>query len=296
MSINALPVDSNADDFYIFTHFGLIKTLISNFKCLECYEGSIEVTNLPINRKGFCYHLVINCNICEWKTDFYSSSEISKRFNRRKSRMNDANVRAVIAFREIGCGHSAMSNFSTVMNTGSLSKLGFKTINNQVMSAYRLAADDSMKKAAKQVKQIDVVDGLSCARVSFDGIWQKRGHASLHGVVTAMSGDKIIDLVVKSKRCYGCRMWEGKKGTKEYDNWLANHCCSINHEISSGAMESSGAVSIFERSIKKNCLIYKEYLGDGDSSSFADVVKSEPYKDHKVTPEKLEVSVMSRRG
>jgi len=103
-----------------------------------------------------------------------------------------------------------------------------------------------------------------------------------------MSGDKIIDLEVKSKHCYGCRMWEGKKGTKEYDNWLANHCCSINHETLSGAMESSGAVSIFERSIKKNCLIYKEYLGDGDSSSFADVVKSEPYKDHKVTPEKLE--------
>jgi len=63
-----------------------------------------------------------------------------------------------------------------------------------------------------------------------------------------------------------------KREKKEYDNWLADHNCSINHETSSGAMESSGAVSIFTRSIEKYGLIYKEYLGDGDSSSFNDVL------------------------
>lgn len=193
MSIEAVPVNSNSDDFYIFTHFGLIQALVSKFNCLECYEGSVEVTNVPKNRKGLYYHLVMNCTTCEWKIDFHSSPEIPKKINHRKSRMKEVNVRAVIAFREIGCGHSAMGHFSTVMNTSFLSKHGFKTINDQVVSAYQLAAEDSMKRAAKQVKEIDTVDGLSCARVSFDGKWQKRGHNSLHGVVTAMSGDKCID-------------------------------------------------------------------------------------------------------
>ena len=45
-------------------------------------------------------------------------------------------------------------------------------------------------------------------------------------------------------------------------------------------MDAAGAVEIFSRSIKKNGLIYNEYLGDGDSSSYSEVVSSEPYKEH----------------
>ena len=53
-------------------------------------------------------------------------------------------------------------------------------------------------------------------------------------------------------------------------------------------MESSGAVTMFKRSINKNQLVYKEYLGDGDTSSFNDVINAEPYKDQGVEPVKLE--------
>ena len=84
------------------------------------------------------------------------------------------------------------------------------------------------------------------------------------------------------------KMWENKKGSLEYDLWKIDHHCQINHEKSSGAMESSGAVDIFNRSIIKHNIIYKEYLGDGDTSSFNDVVRSEPYVKHSLTPIKLE--------
>jgi hypothetical protein len=53
-------------------------------------------------------------------------------------------------------------------------------------------------------------------------------------------------------------------------------------------MESAGAVNIFNRSIEKHSVIYQEYLGDGDTSSFNDVVKSEPYKKYDIVPIKLE--------
>ena len=53
-------------------------------------------------------------------------------------------------------------------------------------------------------------------------------------------------------------------------------------------MESAGAVDIFNRSLENYGLMYKEYLGDGDTSSFNDVIKSNPYKDHNLTPIKLE--------
>ena len=53
-------------------------------------------------------------------------------------------------------------------------------------------------------------------------------------------------------------------------------------------MESAGAVKIFNRSIEKNNLIYNEYLGDGDTSSFKDVIESDPYKDLNIKITKLE--------
>ena len=43
-------------------------------------------------------------------------------------------------------------------------------------------------------------------------------------------------------------------------------------------MEGVGAVETFSRSVEKNEIIYSEYLGDGDSSSFRDVVESKPYE------------------
>ena len=53
-------------------------------------------------------------------------------------------------------------------------------------------------------------------------------------------------------------------------------------------MESAGAVAIVNRSIKKHDLIYKEYLGDEDTSSFNDVKNADPYRDYGVSPIKLE--------
>ena len=43
-------------------------------------------------------------------------------------------------------------------------------------------------------------------------------------------------------------------------------------------MESSAAVEIWHRSIEKNQLVYDTYIGDGDSSSFKNLLKSNPYK------------------
>ena len=60
------------------------------------------------------------------------------------------------------------------------------------------------------------------------------------------------------KYCRMCRIWEPKKGTPNYDEWYDTHKqdCKRNHEQSSGAMVSVGAVDIFSRSIEKNELIY----------------------------------------
>ena len=79
-----------------------------------------------------------------------------------------------------------------------------------------------------------------------------------------------------------------KKGSPEYIAWEAQHNCHINHVKSSGAMEGAGAVAIFKRSVEKNNLIHSDNLGNGNTSSFKEVVDSQPYKHFGIEPVKLE--------
>ena len=53
-------------------------------------------------------------------------------------------------------------------------------------------------------------------------------------------------------------------------------------------MEAAGAFDIFSRSVEKHNRIYKNYIGDGDTSSYKEVVKNNPYRKYGIIPSKLE--------
>ncbi|GFW15009.1 uncharacterized protein TNCV_983011 [Trichonephila clavipes] len=107
-------------------------------------------------------------------------------------------------------------------------------------------------------------------------VWQKRGHTSLNGVVTAVSVDtgKVIDAEILSRKC-SCH----------FNGNLHSDECSANYFGNSGGMEVEGALRIFNRSEVLHNLRYTQYLGDGDSKAYKAVLESKPYKD--VNIEKL---------
>ena len=79
-------------------------------------------------------------------------------------------------------------------------------MNNNSYNAYHKAAAESMHNAVADVKsKHPVTDPMiipyPTCRVSLDGSWQKRGHASLHSVVTAISEGKCVDAQVLTKNC-----------------------------------------------------------------------------------------------
>jgi len=80
-----------------------------------------------------------------------------------------------------------------------------------------------------------------------------------------------------SKKCKSCQCWERKTNEPGYAAWFANHECESNHDRSSGAMDSAGAVILFKRSVERHQLRYTSCIGGGDSSSYSDVVNSYPY-------------------
>ena len=65
----------------------------------------------------------------------------------------------------------------------------------------------------------------------------------------------------------------------EYVEFWEQHktACTANYKGSSQTMESTAALEIWKRSITKYQLVYGTYIGDGDSSSFRNVQKSDPY-------------------
>lgn len=290
---NDMDNSSDSENYFIIINFEIMKNMFQSFSsCPECASSPLQLSNDISKRSGFSNKLTMFCKKCHWQQNINTSPECSKENKKQGRNIFEVNLRTVIAFREIGKGHEAIVNFSRCMNMHCLSEPSYRNINESLSTAYEVAASNSMGKAAKEViksgKNKKHSKGITMCRTKVDGSWQRRGHSSLNGVVTAISGNKCVDVQVLSKHCRLCHIWERKQGSVEYETWKSKHVCNINHTKSSGAMESAGAVEIFSRSVSKNELIYHEYLGDGDTSSFKDVVAAEPYKEYNVTPVKLE--------
>ena len=92
--------------------------------------------------------------------------------------------------------------------------------------------------------------------VSSDGSWQKRGYDSLDGIVTIIQNDvgKCINICVLSKKGIACTSREKRQGTLEYEKFVSEHNCPINHSGSAGSMETSGVVECFQLSIQNRKL------------------------------------------
>lgn len=99
----------------------------------------------------------------------------------------------------------------------------------------------------------------------------KRGHSSLHGVVTLISADtgKVLDCEVETKFCHVCALKQHTDSNQQE--------CKVTHSGSSGGMEAAGAMKINARSIKKHGRMYTTYIGDRDSKAFLAVKESKPY-------------------
>ena len=260
--------------------FGVFDDIL---KCPEC-GGDID-SHVDLKKKhGFSHYIVIECKAveCDWKHCFSTS--------KKQGHSHEINLRAVLAFREIGRGHNAMKTFSKVMNMPEppTRRIFTKIQNKKLLPVVKQLASDSMVNNAMEVREQNANDAGECG-VSIDGTWQKRGHASHNGIVTVISLDskKCLDVEVMSDKCTQCQKWKKKESDPRYEEWKATHNCKINHVGSANSMETVGALRIFKRSFQTRGLKYKNMLGDGDSSTYNKIVQSKPYGDECI-PNKME--------
>ena len=148
-----------------------------------------------------------------------------------------------------------------------------------ICKATEKVAHESKQKAADEIKEKQG-DEIT---VSVDGSWQRRGFASKHGVVTALTVNgnksKVLDTHVLSNHCKACVNKENDSNDQnEFAQWKEQHQprCEQNHVGTAAGMEPKGAEEIFRRSWDTYKLKYTGYLGDGDSKAFSTVSGANP--------------------
>ena len=270
---------------YVFMDTEILISVINNLaKCEKC--GSNVKTMHELSKKqGFAhfFRLVCTSSYCDYENTFATNKLLKKDTSGRPA--FDVNLRSIVAFREIGKGHSAMTKFCGFMNMPkSLNKTAYNDSANIIKKGYTMAAQMSMSAPSLECRKVSLQDefkedSIANIDISTDGAWQRRGYASLNGLVTiiAMDTNQCVDFEVVSKICKSCEANEKKKGTEHYETFKTQHDCQITHHGSAGSMEGAGVIACFKRSLVRNQLRYTTYIGDGDSSSYASVVKANPY-------------------
>lgn len=223
--------------------------------CVKC-GGSLSLNTS--NRQGLQVKLHMKCNSCNFEISSYNSKKLP-------TGKSEINVRTAYAFRSIGKGEQAAKIVCGIMNLPK--PAAFKYYTNVLLKAAKEVSKYSMERAVTQaVKDNDDEHDLTAI---FDGSWQRRGHSSLNGIVSAIGGDacKVLDIKIFSKHC---RCKERVQGNHDAS-------CVANYQGSSGGMEVKGVLEMFRESEAKYNVRYKYYLGDGDSVSYSTVSNEKPY-------------------
>lgn len=266
--------DPDSSFEYVILEFSSVFSELSSLvKCKECDSGIQFQTIKP---RGLGFKLQMLCSQCEPK-EIDSGPLVSNSYG--------INIRIVLAMRQIGVGYTGLSTFCSMMDLRSPRRVIYESASEKIAASAAKVAEFCMIKASREevsrTRAARKFDDPRAVTVSIDGAWAKRGFSSLFGVVAAVGGEsnKVLDNTVRSLYCAFCARWKSKEGTTEFEEAMEEHnsTCLVNHNGSSASMEASSAVELFERSIETRGLLYKNFVGDGDSKAHKAVVKSDPY-------------------
>ncbi|XP_015187981.1 PREDICTED: uncharacterized protein LOC107072503, partial [Polistes dominula] len=207
--------------------------------------------------------------------------------------------------RVLGLGLKGAAKFCGLMDMRAfISQSTYDLIIDNIHSSIKTATEKLFQKACTEEKHLTFEhqgnEDSTELTVSGDGTWKKRGFCSLYGVTSLIGyySGKIIDIVVKSSYCKQCETWKKKLSTEEYKEWYAEHedTCTANHSGSSGKMEVDSVIEMFQCSLKKLGVMYKNYIGDGDSKTYSGILKAAPYGDQEVVKKECIGHVQKRMG
>ena len=272
--------------------------VISLLRCneAECW-GSMQLHKLP-RSEGLQSHFILHCIRCHTVVAEFASSlcvgeSPKEAINNPMAYMRrpaEVNTRATFA---VHCTSLSWRDFRLLCALMDL-PVPNKDLNKRALESVKACAtqvsQESMSLAALDVRSREnavpsKVPGAMNCDVSFDASWHRRGHYSNQGFAAAIDAvtNKVLDYVLYQRVCRKCSRWSAEMRSSQpddYSTFWAEHQleCAANFTGSSQSMEGAGALELWKRSVAKNNLVYSTYIGDGDSSSFKNLLQADPYK------------------
>ena len=156
--------------------------------------------------QGFSPKSEIYCSNCN---TFHMEHFVSSRLGDSKKAPFEVNTTAVLAFRSIGCGFSAIRDWCSTMNLPNcVSREAYSNNHNKIGAASKATFDKILESSREAIqtayKDIGIVpdeQGSLDIAVSFDGSWQRGGHSSHNGMasvielITGLPLDHEVSLV-----------------------------------------------------------------------------------------------------
>lgn len=240
-----------------------------------------DMTLLGEKRIGLISKFKFICNMC--KQYFIIESE-----NPENEENIDANLAAVTGITSTGIGYSQFQEITACLNIPVFTEKLYGKIQDAVYEKWEETAVEAMEGAAMRERTAAIAegriskDGIPVIDVLADACWSSRSYGNnfkaLSGAA-AIVGRKfgeVLYIGIKNKYCTVCARAEKKQISKP------EHVCFKNYTGSSSGMEAEIICQGFEKSIETHNIMYGRMIADGDSSTYAKILASNPYPNYTV--------------
>ena len=241
----------------------------------KCCKVDLKATESV--EKGLGTKIFFECNNCNFQRWISSEQEKNKSFPINKT--------SVLATVVSGTGYEGMKQLCAGMNISCMSPITYIKLRRSLIGLIEEAAKDEMKKAGEMERQIaiekgHVINGISWIEVEGDGGYGKRSYRSgkhdsllCVGVIIGVETKKVLSVEVRQKFCLTCF-----KATKLNRKPRAHRCFkNWSYKKSSSSMETDCILKGFQKSVETHNLIYKTYIGDGDSATYKALLDNDVY-------------------
>nr|XP_036230996.1 uncharacterized protein LOC118683174 [Bactrocera oleae] len=111
----------------------------------------------------------------------------------------------------------------------------------------------------------------------------RQGFCSSFGVTSLIGywSGKVTDILITSLHCQACKLWKKQLNTNEFKEWYQEHVendeWQANQTGPSANMEVNAVIELFGRSEKNYGAKISNYIGDGDSKTYGNLLKAKSY-------------------
>ena len=117
----------------------------------ECLSKNTEFGDDLSCQTGYAHKIYIVCRDYSYKESTYTSKQSQKLSKSQGRRTFDINIRTVVAFGEIGKELQGIQNVTCCLIMFSIGGPSYQAINEELVSAYKYVANESMRKATIKV-------------------------------------------------------------------------------------------------------------------------------------------------